>query len=183
MLPFSFQMARLHIALWTLVVCSVILENEAQTPLFLRAITSALSTIPFTAGPLSTGLVGAKLAVGSKLLYYLGFFGRRKPKSKPPTRTASKSASKSGSQFPGGMQPVPMPYAFGGGFPQQFGGFPGSFGNPYGIDPAVMYQMLAAQGIDPATAMQAMTFDGGAGGHAVPSSQFPFPTGKLINFQ
>lgn len=185
-------MTRLQIVLWALVVLTIIHENETATPVFLQAITSALGTIPFTAGPLSTGLVGAKLAVGSKLLYYLGFFGRRrsKPKSAPARTTQKAKTNLRSNTFPGGMQAVPMPYAFGGGgFPQQFGGFnqPGFGQYPYGYDPAQLFQILAAQGIDPNTAMQMMNFNGGAGspfpaggGGAVPASQFPFPAGGAV---
>lgn len=191
----AFQMARLQLLLLlTTIVSALITSNEAASPFFLQAITSALGTIPFSAGPMTTGLVGAKLAVGSKLLYYLGFFGRRRSKPKPAPVRATQAKPKfglGGSQIPGGMQGMPLPYAFGaGGHPmQQFGGFGQQFGGfgqqgfsgqyPFGYDPAQFFQMMAAQGIDPTTAMQALSMEGMAGNQAVAASQFPFPTGKL----
>lgn len=110
--------------------------HEAMGPVFLQAITSALATIPFSGGPMTTGLVGAKLGIGTKLLYYLGFFGRR---SKPIAKKAV--PVKPVPKVPGGLQPVPLPYLTGaGGFQQmgggggfqQMGGGGGGFGNPFG---------------------------------------------------
>lgn len=181
----TLQMAQFKTILCALLIFTLVHDNEAATPFFLQAIASALGTMPFIAGPMTTGLVGAKLAVGSKLLYYLGFFGRRRSKPKPPARAKPKS-NFGNAQFSQGMQyPQQFGSFGGGGFPQQFGGFnqPGFGGqNPYGYDPALMYQMLAAQGIDPTMAMQAMAMsDGGIRGQTVPSSPFPFPQGK--NFQ
>lgn len=92
--------------------------HEAMGPVFLQAITSALATIPFSGGPMTTGLVGAKLGIGTKLLYYLGFFGRR---SKPIPKKAV-PVSKVPKVPGGGLQPVPLPYLTGAGGFQQMGG-------------------------------------------------------------
>lgn len=179
-------MAKLHkLLLLVLVTTTMLLKGEASAPFFLQAIASALNTIPFTAGPMTGGLVGAKLAVGSKLLYYLGFFGRRRSKTKSApvaTSPAKQSLGSTRPKLPAGMQAIPLPYAFGGG-PNQFGGGfgggnPNFFGQyPYGYDPAQLYQMLAAQGIDP---MTAMNFEGMPASQAVPASQFPFTAGKFL---
>lgn len=172
-----FQMAQFKTILCALLIFTLVHDNEAATPFFLQAIASALGTMPFIAGPMTTGLVGAKLGVGAKLLYYLGFFGRRRAKPKPPARAKPKSTF-GNAPFSQGMG---YPQQFGGGGYPQMGGFNPGFGgqNPYGYDPALMYQMLAAQGIDPAMAMQAMAMsEGGVRGQTVPSSPFPFPPGK-----
>ncbi|XP_035207389.1 serine/threonine-protein phosphatase 1 regulatory subunit 10-like [Stegodyphus dumicola] len=202
-------------ALLALVIFGLVKEQEATASLFFQAITSALATIPFSAGPITTGLVGAKLAIGAKLLFYLGYFGqgRSKPKPppmRPPKNTFSKPGGGGGFPAPGGSQfggGLPLPYALSGagGFPPQqpggglgpygvfppqqpggglgnYGGFPpqqpGGGQGPYGgFDPAELFQALAAQGIDPNLAMQAMNREGGGFGGDASSFEQTLPQG------
>ncbi|GIY32926.1 uncharacterized protein CDAR_435221 [Caerostris darwini] len=171
-----------------LTILLLIETSEATAPLFLQAITSALATIPLSGGPMTTGLIGAKLGIGTKLLYYLGYFGRSsKPKaaSRPkavPKPTPPKPA-KVAPQFPSGLQPVPLPYAAlagSRGF-QQMGGMGGGFGGPGGFqqmpfggfDPSQIFQALRAQGYDANTAMQLMNYGGGFGMNAAGSGFNP----------
>ncbi|GFX36313.1 uncharacterized protein TNCV_4932261 [Trichonephila clavipes] len=160
-------MAKLgYVALQMILVVLLIALSEAATPLFLQAITSALATIPFTGGPMSTGLIGAKLGIGTKLLYYLGYFGRSAV-PKTPAKAAPKPVAKTPvPQLPAGLQALPLPYALAGagGFQQvRGGGFggPPSYQMPFGgPDPYQLFQALRAQGYDANTAMQILNYGG-----------------------
>ncbi|GFY39250.1 uncharacterized protein TNIN_10311 [Trichonephila inaurata madagascariensis] len=192
------EMAKLgSVALPMILVVLLIALSEAATPLFLQAITSALATIPFTGGPMSTGLIGAKLGIGTKLLYYLGYFGRSAVPKTPAKAAPKPVAKKPVPQLPAGLQALPLPYALAGagGFQQVRGG--GGFGGPPsyqmpfgGPDPYQLFQALRAQGYDANTAMQILNYGGfgmntgsgfpmnaGAGGFAPNSAGLGFPQG------
>ncbi|GFR29744.1 uncharacterized protein TNCT_699491 [Trichonephila clavata] len=161
------EMAELgYIALSIILIVLLIASSEAVTMPFIQAMTSALATIPFTGGPMSTGLIGAKLGIGTKLLYYLGYFGRSAV-PKTPAKAAPKPAPKSVPQLPAGLQALPLPYALAGaGGLQQVrgsGGFggPQSYQMPFGgPDPYQLFQALRAQGYDANTAMQILNYGG-----------------------
>lgn len=176
-------MSKLNGALSLILVLIFIATTEAVTPIFLQAITSALATIPFTGGPMTTGLVGAKLGIGTKLLYYLGYFGRGSKRTSAPKQSPKPLNVKATPQSPGGLQPLPLPYMLsgagrfqqmgGGGFGgpanfQQMGGFGGGPANfqqmPFGgFEPSQVFQALRAQGFDANQIMQLMNYGGGFG--------------------
>ncbi|XP_042910145.1 uncharacterized PE-PGRS family protein PE_PGRS10-like [Parasteatoda tepidariorum] len=130
--------------------------SNAASPFFISAITSALATIPYSGGPMTTGLVGAKLGIGTKLLYYLGYFGRKAP-STPKKKAAA--TSKLPSSFGEGFS-SPSQYMQSGGFPNSFpstSNFQNSFG---GVDPSQLFQALTAQGVDPNVVIEALNYAG-----------------------
>ncbi|GBL78870.1 hypothetical protein AVEN_48855-1 [Araneus ventricosus] len=143
--------------------------TEAVTPIFLQAITSALATIPFTGGPMTTGLIGAKLGIGTKLLYYLGYFGRGSKRTSTPKPSPKPAKATATPKLPGGLQPLPLPYILSGAgrFQQMGGGFggPTNFQHmPFGgFEPSQVFQALRAQGYDANTAMQIMNYGAGFG--------------------
>ncbi|CAL1276433.1 unnamed protein product [Larinioides sclopetarius] len=163
-------MTKLNSVLSLILALIFIAMTEAVTPIFLQAITSALTSIPYSGGPMSTGLIGAKLGIGTKLLYYLGYFGRGSKRTSTPKPSPKPAKAKTTPKLPGGLQPLPLPYALSGagGF-QQMGG--GGFGGPAnfqqmpfgGFDPSQVFQALRAQGYDANTAMQIMNYGSGFG--------------------
>ncbi|XP_015917709.2 uncharacterized protein [Parasteatoda tepidariorum] len=131
--------------------------SNAASPFFISAITSALATIPYSGGPMTTGLVGAKLGIGTKLLYYLGYFGRKAP-STPKQKAAA--SPKLPSSFGEGGFSSPFQYMQSGGFPNSFpstSNFQNSFG---GVDPSQLFQALIAQGVDPNVVIEALNYAG-----------------------
>ncbi|KAF8790967.1 hypothetical protein HNY73_005906 [Argiope bruennichi] len=162
-------MTKLNGVLSLILVLTFIAMTEAVTPIFLQAITSALATIPFSGGPMTTGLIGAKLGIGTKLLYYLGYFGQGSKRTSPPKPSPKLPKAKITPKLPEGLQPLPLPYALsgGGGFQQMGGGFggPANFQQmPFaGFEPSQVFQALRAQGYDANTAMQIMNYGAGYG--------------------